>query len=113
MQLDAIRAYMGAKPGAVEDFPFGPDPLVMKVGGKMFALISLHATPLRVSLKCDPIDSQFLRDTYPAIQPGYHLDKRHWISVVMDGSIPEAELLVLFDQSYRLVVKGLPKALRP
>jgi len=86
--------------------------LVMKVGGKMFALISQSAIPLVVSLKCDPIDGQYLRDTYAAISPGYHLDKRHWISVTLDGSIPAGELLALFDQSYRLVVKGLSRAAR-
>lgn len=112
MQLDALRAYLLTKAGAGEDFPFGPDPLVLKVGGKMFALVSLSASPLVVSLKCDPAESEMLRDTYPAIKPGYHLDKRHWVTVTLDGSLPEGLLESLIDDSYRLVFKGLTKAAR-
>jgi predicted DNA-binding protein (MmcQ/YjbR family) len=109
----ALRAYLLGKPGAVEDYPFGADALVPKVGGKMFALLALTADPPRISLKCDPIDAQFLRDQYPAVQPGYHMNKQHWNTVVVDGSIPEPELLRMIDESYRLVVKGLPRAMRP
>lgn len=110
--LASLRTYLLAKPGAVADFPFGPDPLVVKVGGKIFALVSLGSAPTTVSLKCDPIDAQFLRDQYPAVRPGYHLDKRHWNTLTLDGSIPAAEIRAMIDQSYRLVVKGLPKAVR-
>src|SRR3712207_5535705 len=100
--LDQLREYLLAKPGATEGYPFGPDPLVVKVGGKMFALVSLGSKPNQVSLKCDPIDAQFLRDTYPAVQPGYHLNKRHWNTVTLDGSIPEPDLRVMIDSSYKL-----------
>jgi predicted DNA-binding protein (MmcQ/YjbR family) len=112
MDLSSLRAFLLTMPGAVEDFPFGPDPLVVKVGGKMFALVSLGGSPTTVSLKCDPIDAQLLRDQFEAVQPGYHLNKRHWNTVTLDHSIPEPELRAMITQSYRLVCKGLPKALQ-
>jgi predicted DNA-binding protein (MmcQ/YjbR family) len=112
MNLETLRRYLSAKPGAVEDYPFGPDPLVLKVGGKMFALVSLGAAPLRVSLKCEPTHALFLRDTFPAVQPGYHLNKEHWNTVILDGSIPAEGLLAMIDESYALVAGGLPKAVR-
>ena len=106
----AVRAYLSSHPGAIDDYPFGPDPLVCKVGGKMFALLSVGAHPLTISLKCDPTDAQFLRDTYPAVMAGYHLNKRHWNTVLLDGSVPDAVVQTMIDDSYRLVVKGLTKA---
>lgn len=112
MDTEHIRAYLLSKPGAVEDFPFGPEPLVVKVGGKMFALLTLRDAPARVSLKCDPYHAQLLREEYEAVQPGYHLDKRHWITVTLDGSLPEAEIRGLVDQSYALVFQGLSRAAR-
>src|SRR5690349_10921295 len=112
MSLEQLRAYLLAKPGAAEDFPFGPDPLIVKVAGKVFALVALRDQPLRVSLKCDPYHAQFLRDTYVAVQPGYHLNKQHWNTVTLDGSIPNDEILRMIDESYALVVKGLSKAVR-
>lgn len=110
MDLEAMRAYLRAKPGAMEDFPFGPDSLVLKVAGKMFALVAFQATPLRISLKCDPTHAELLRDRYPAVQPGYYLNKRHWNTITLDGSIRDDELWALIDESYRLVVKGLSRA---
>lgn len=112
MNLEQLRAYLLAKPGAAEDFPFGPEPLVVKVVGKVFALIALHDQPLRISLKCDPYHAQFLRDTYAAVQPGYHLNKQHWNTVTLDGSIANDEILGMIDESYALVVKGLSRAAR-
>ncbi len=112
MDLDTLRTTLLAQPGTTEDFPFGPDPLVLKVGGKMFALVALNQNPLRISLKCDPTHAELLRDQYSAIQPGYHLNKRHWNTIILDGSIPHSEILALIDESYRLVVKGLPKSVR-
>lgn len=109
----ALREYVLGKPGAVEEYPFGPDAMVPKVGGKMFALIAVGSQPPRISLKCDPIDAQFLRDQYDAVQPGYHLNKQHWNTVTVDGSVPQAELLRMIDESYRLVVNSLPRAKRP
>jgi predicted DNA-binding protein (MmcQ/YjbR family) len=96
----------------VEERPFGPDALVYKVMGKMFALIAWQETPLRITLKCDPDEALFLRDVYTAVRPGYHMNKRHWNTIVVDGSIPQKEFLRMIDDSYALVVKGLTKAQR-
>jgi predicted DNA-binding protein (MmcQ/YjbR family) len=112
MKLESLRAYLLSQPGALEDHPFGPDPLVVKVGGKIFALVAAGATPLEISLKCEPAHAQFLRDSFPAVRPGYHLNKEHWNTVTLDGSIPEEGIRAMIDESYQLVVKGLSKAAR-
>ena len=108
MTADALRRWCLARPGATEEFPFGDQPSVFKVGGKMFALSALESRPLRVSLKCEPELGEGLRATYPAIQPGYHLNKRHWVTITLDGSVPDETLLELLEDSYDLVVAGLP-----
>jgi predicted DNA-binding protein (MmcQ/YjbR family) len=95
-------------PGAVEEFPFGEETSVFKAGGKLFALSPLRARPLRVSLKCEPELAEALRATHAAIRPGYHLNKRHWITITLDGSVPDATVLDLVQDSYDLVVAGLP-----
>ena len=100
-------------PGAIEDFPFGDEVSVFKVGGKMFALSHLDAQPLQVSVKCDPEIALQLRAGYPAIAPGYHLNKRHWNTVTIDGSLPDQMLSEMLTDSYDLVVASLPKARRP
>jgi predicted DNA-binding protein (MmcQ/YjbR family) len=105
-------AACGAKPGSAEDYPFGDEVAVFKVAGRMFALVSLGSPPGSVSLKCDPDLAPALRDRYAAITPGYHLNKRHWNTVELDGSVPGDELLDLIDHSYDLVVARLPKAQR-
>jgi predicted DNA-binding protein (MmcQ/YjbR family) len=102
-----------ALPGAGEEFPFNDEVSVFKVGGKMFALTALDAAPLQVSLKCDPELAEHLRAAYPAITPGYHLNKRHWNTVTIDGSVPEDMVTDLLKDSYDLVVASLPKARRP
>jgi predicted DNA-binding protein (MmcQ/YjbR family) len=112
MELETLRAYLLSLPGAVEDHPFGPQPLVMKVGGKIFALVAADATPLNISLKCEPAHAQFLRDAFPAVRPGYHLNKQHWNTVTLDGSIEDVGIHDMIDESYRLVVAGLTKAAR-
>jgi len=86
---------------------------VFKVGGKMFALSHLDAQPLQVSVKCDPEIALQLRAGYPAIAPGYHLNKRHWNTVTIDGSLPDQMLSEMLTDSYDLVVASLPKARRP
>lgn len=96
--------------GAVEDYPFGDEVAVYKVGGRMFALVSLDGDRGSVNLKCDPDLVLELRDRYPAVRPGYHQDKRHWNTVELDGSIPESELREMIEQSYELVVNRLPRA---
>ena len=112
MDLESLRAYLLSRPGAEATYPFGPQPLVVKVAGKMFALVSEDAAPLQVSLKCEPEHAQFLRSSFPAVQPGYHLNKEHWNTVTLDGSIPAGGIQSLIDESYRLVVSGLTKAQR-
>ena len=112
MNLEAIRTYLLKKKGTTEDQPFGPDALVFKVMGKMYALLAWEQTPLRITLKCNPDDALSLRDQYKAVQPGYYMNKRHWNTITLDGSIPDAEILEMIDDSYALVVRGLKKSLR-
>ena len=111
-QRDRMIAECGAKPGAAEDFPFGDEVSVFKVAGRMFALVSLGPPPGSVSLKCDPNRAVILRTRHAAITPGYHLNKRHWNTVALDGSVPDEELLELIDHSYELVVARLTRAQR-
>jgi len=106
---DSLRRWCLARPSAVEEFPFGPETSVFKVGGKMFVLTALHARPLTVSLKCEPSLAEALRADHAAVRPGYHLNKRHWITVTLDDSLPDELILGLLEDSYELVVDGLPK----
>ena len=106
--LDFIEACLRLK--AVEETtPFGPDVLVYKVAGKMFSLTSPDEVPPRVNLKCDPERALELRDEYESILPGYHMNKRHWNTVILDGTVPDALLHELVTHSYDLVVKGMTK----
>jgi predicted DNA-binding protein (MmcQ/YjbR family) len=95
-------------PGSAETFPFGPGTSVFKVAGKMLALSRLAETPLRVSLKCEPDLAEQLRAAHPAVLPGYHLNKRHWNTVLLDGSIPLQTVADMTEDSYDLVVSRLP-----
>ncbi len=113
MTFDDLRNYLLSKPGAREDFPFDTTTLVTKVADKMFALVGMNKAPLRINLKCDPFKAELLREQYPAVLPGYHMNKRHWNTVVLDGSIADDTIRAMIDESYALVVKGLPKAKRP
>ena len=106
-----VRAALNAMTGASASQPFGPDVDVWKVCGKMFALMSPGEAD-SVSLKCDPHLAEILRETWPGITPGYHLNKRHWISVRLDGDVPEDEVLRLSDGSYALVRASLTRAQR-
>ncbi len=108
---DAIARFL-SKAGATETTPFGPDVLVYKVGGKMFALTAPDEFPARINLKCDPERSTTLRDEYEAILPGYHMNKRHWNTLILDGSIPAKLVRELIDHSYELVVASLPRSWR-
>lgn len=110
MNYDALCAYLEGKPGARRDMPFGVDVLVFKVLNKMFALVAWQDEPLTVALKTDPIDAIILRRQYQAVKPGYHLNKKHWNTVTLDGSIPEDELRRMIDDSYMLVVRGMTRA---
>ena len=109
MELAHLRNYLFIKKGAQEEFPFGPDVMVFKVVGKMFALITWTETPLRINLKCDPELALHLREMYEAIIPGYHMNKKHWNTIILDCSIPVDEIFIMIDDSYDLVVKGLNK----
>lgn len=104
-----LRFHCLDMPAAVEDFPFGADLSVFKVQGKMFALSTLAADPLQVSVKCDPEIALGLRAAHPAITPGYHLNKRHWITVTIDGSLPPGLAQELIQDSFDLVVELLPR----
>jgi predicted DNA-binding protein (MmcQ/YjbR family) len=109
MDFNTVQAYLMNKKGTTEERPFGPDALVYKVMGKMFALIGEGSDPLRISLKCDPDEALALRDMYTAVAPGYHLNKRHWNTVTADGTLPEAEFWRMIDHSYDLVVQKLTR----
>ena len=108
MKRESVRAYLLGKPEAWEDFPFYPDVAVMKIGRKMFATLVEQDGTARMNLKCDPDEALILRDIFPAVLPGYHMNKRHWNTVILDGSIPRGEIERMIDNSYSLVVRGLP-----
>jgi predicted DNA-binding protein (MmcQ/YjbR family) len=112
MELDALRQYLLAKPATTEEIPFGPQALVYKVAGKMFALIAWDEEPMRISLKCDPERALALREVFHGVRGAYHFNKRHWNMVDLDGSVPDGEVLAMVDLSFDLVVGGLPRARR-
>jgi predicted DNA-binding protein (MmcQ/YjbR family) len=112
MDLSSLRDYLGAKPGASEDLPFGPEVLVLKVVGKIFALITWQETPLTLSLKAEPQQALLWRELYPAVTAGYHLNKQHWNTVRLDGSVPDEVLRHMMDDSWQRVVAGLKKSER-
>ena len=110
MDLAAFREYCLSKADVTEGTPFGPDTLVFKVGGKMFALASLDEIPTTANLKCDPDLALELRDRYEQVQPGYHMNKKHWNTIDIEAGIPDAEIRKMIDHSYDLILKGLPKS---
>jgi len=111
MDLPDVIAHCLSLPGAEETTPFGPDALVYKVGGKMFAVTDPDDHPPRINLKCDPERALELRDTYPGIRPGWHMNKRHWNTIHLD-EVPTALVMDLVKHSYELVVASLPKKVR-
>ncbi len=110
--FDGLTGYIESMPGVSSDFPFDFDTRVFRVGRKIFVLMSWDEDPIQISLKADPIDAVILRQTYPAVTPGYHLNKQHWNSIVCDGSVPDDEVRHMIDESYRLVLESLPRAIR-
>jgi predicted DNA-binding protein (MmcQ/YjbR family) len=112
MDATGLREWCLRQPGATEDFPFTPEHSVFKVAGKMFALSALKRTPLEVSVKCEPDLAVALRDSYAAIRPGYHLNKRHWNTITLDGRLPDQLVRDLVEDSYDLVVSALPRRVR-
>ncbi len=105
MNIEDIREYCLAKPGTEESFPFGEETLVFKVGGKIYLLLSIDAKPARFNVKCDPEKAAALRETYDCVIPGYHMNKKHWNTVVVDGSVSGKLLQEWIDDSYLLVQK--------
>jgi predicted DNA-binding protein (MmcQ/YjbR family) len=109
----SIDQYCRAKKGATAGHPFGPGVLVMKVGGKIFAIITEEEEAPSISLKCDPEIARVLRSSYEAVQRGYHLNKQHWNTVTLDRDAPLEAIHQWIDDSYDLVVDSLPKRARP
>jgi len=110
MNIETLREYCMARSGATESFPFDEVTLVFKVGNKIFALADTESRPTTLALKCDPERAVQLRETYTAVVPGYHLNKKHWNTITIDGSIRSSEVQDWIDHSYELVRKSLPKA---
>lgn len=105
MNFETIRDYCLTKPGATESLPFGPDTLVFKVKGKIFLLMGLDEDPLSFNVKCNPERAEELREQYDCVQPGYHMNKKHWNTIVIDGSVSNKLLKEWIDHSYELVAK--------
>src|SRR5262245_27131552 len=103
MDIESIREYCLAKPGAEETLPFGPDVIVFKIGNKAFLLLPLDTEQLQFNVKCDPDLPIELREQFPCVLPGYHMNKKHWNTIVVDGSVPAKQLKEWVDHSYDLV----------
>lgn len=112
MDYQSSKKYLLTRPESVEDYPFGPDVAVFKVHNKMFATLGIENGIARMNLKCDPDEANALRDVFDAVIPGYHMNKKHWNTVILDGTIPVNEIKRMIDRSYGLVVKGLKKVER-
>ena len=109
MEFETLNQYILLKPETLQDFPFGDDVYVYKVKKKMFALISWREGKMIINLKCDPDEAEALRGIFSAITAGYHMDKKHWITVYFDGTVPEGEVKRLIDNSFKLVVDKMAK----
>lgn len=112
MDIEQIRDYCLSKQKVTEDSPFGPETLVFKVGGKLFLLLSLDSEQLRFNVKCDPDKAIVLREEFFCVLPGYHMNKKYWNTIIVDGSVSSIKLKEWIDHSYDQVVQGLPKKLR-
>lgn len=111
MNIEEIRDYCLVKPGVTEGLPFGQDTLVFKVGAKLFLLTSLSQGD-RFNVKCEPEHAIELREQHPEVQPGYHMNKKHWNTVHTDGNLTRRQICDMIDHSYKLVLNGLPKNIR-
>ena len=112
MNRNNLRDFCLNLTAAVEEFPFGPDAAVFKVMGKMFALIPVAGDPPSISLKSDPVEAVMLRQMYAAVQAGYHMNKKHWNTIILDVIVPQNRMFEWIDESYSLVVAGLKKSER-
>ena len=109
MNIEELRDYCLSKKGVEETLPFGPETLVFKVMGKVFLLTGLDSSPVEFNVKCDPEKVIELRDQYSCVQPGYHMNKKHWNTITVDGSVNNKKLHEWISDSYNLVVSALPK----
>jgi predicted DNA-binding protein (MmcQ/YjbR family) len=112
MDLETIRKYCLEKKSATESFPFGESTLVFKVRGKVFLLMGLDNVPLQFNVKCDPEKAEELREEYGSVLPGYHMNKKHWNTVILNGQLPAKKIREMIDDSYELVARSLPLAER-
>ena len=110
MEFEALRQFLNQMPETTEESPFGPQALVYKVCGKMFALVGWPADPRTITLKCDPVLALHLRDHYSAVNPGYYMNKKHWNTITLEDDLPDPELIEMIKDSFGLVVKGLKRA---
>lgn len=112
MHLEELRDHCLAKKGVEECFPFGEETLVFKVMDKMFLLVGLDEDPIQFNAKCNPEKAIELRESFPSVQPGYHMNKKHWNTVICDGSVSDKQLKEWINDSYNLVADSLPKKLK-
>ena len=112
MDIESLRDYCLSKPAVEETLPFGTDTLVYKVGGKIFLLCGMDSEILQFNVKCDPEKAIELRERYDCVQPGYHMNKKHWNTIVVDGTASNTLLKEWIDDSYELIVKSLPTKAR-
>ena len=110
MNIEQIREQCIKKKGVTEEFPFDEETLVFKVSGKIFLLASLESIPLQINLKCDPEKAVELREEYECVQPGYHMNKKNWNTIIIDGSVSIRKIFEWVDDSYNLVLSGLKKS---
>ncbi len=109
MDYEQLKAYLLGKPDVREDYPFGPEAAVFKIKGKLFAILGTDKGIAKVNLKCDPEEALALRDIFEGVIPGYHMNKKHWNTVLLNGTVPSNEIERMVDNSYKLVFKGLKK----
>lgn len=112
MDIELIREYCLQKPGTTEELPFGPDVVVFKVRGRVFLLLSLDTEELQFNVKCDPDWAVELREEYSCVQPGYHMNKKHWNTIIVDGTLNTKQIKQMIDHSYELVVNSLTKKVK-
>jgi predicted DNA-binding protein (MmcQ/YjbR family) len=112
MNYQETKTYLLSKPDAILDFPFGPETAVFKVRNKMFATLVETEGQAFSNLKCDPTEALMLRDIFPEVRPGYHMNKKHWNTIELQGNLPQSEVERMIDNSYTLVVKSLPRKVR-
>jgi predicted DNA-binding protein (MmcQ/YjbR family) len=109
MDLKTVVEHCRKKNGITEDFPFDDETLCIRVGNKIFLLLGIHDDPLEINLKCDPMVALDLRDEFEAVRPGYHMNKVHWNTVTLDGTVPEDRVYWMIDHSYELIFNKLKK----